>query len=230
MDADDTDAVYTVFIHIGTYWFLAMMFLILDTYWARRGITKYKVGGLSRPFAPTKKIGSALLLSVVNQAISVPLIYYVTPHCITQASRSVHLLHPMVLLQLLFYVVSTDCWFYWVHRLMHMNKTLFRHVHYLHHEWVYPMAIRTIYTHPVEHLLGNVGSIVIGPYLWPGSRGLIYLWVIGATASSVFAHCGTILPFFSSVTHDLHHRYLTCNYGVLSISDRLYGTLRRENL
>jgi sphinganine C4-monooxygenase len=54
-----------------------------------------------------------------------------------------------------------DAWEYWIHRLMHVNKFLYRHIHIRHHRLYVPYAYGALYNHPLEGLiLDTVGTAI----------------------------------------------------------------------
>jgi sphinganine C4-monooxygenase len=54
-----------------------------------------------------------------------------------------------------------DAWEYWIHRLMHVNKFLYRHLHSRHHRLYVPYAFGALYNHPLEGLiLDSVGGAI----------------------------------------------------------------------
>ena len=58
-------------------------------------------------------------------------------------------------------VFLLDAWEYWIHRLMHVNKFLYRHFHSRHHRLYVPYAFGALYNHPLEGLiLDTVGTAV----------------------------------------------------------------------
>ena len=58
-------------------------------------------------------------------------------------------------------VFLLDAWEYWIHRLMHVNKFLYRHLHSRHHRLYVPYAFGALYNHPLEGLiLDTVGTAV----------------------------------------------------------------------
>jgi len=58
-------------------------------------------------------------------------------------------------------VFVLDAWEYWIHRLMHVNKFLYRHIHSLHHRLYVPYAFGALYNHPLEGLiLDTVGTAI----------------------------------------------------------------------
>ena len=69
---------------------------------------------------------------------------------------------------------------------------------------------------------------MVGPLIYPSCLYTIYIWTVIVTLNAVFAHCGLDLPGFTVKTHDLHHRYLSYNYGTIGFSDMIWGTARNE--
>ena len=58
-------------------------------------------------------------------------------------------------------ILVLDGWEYWIHRLMHMNKFLYRHLHARHHRLYVPYAFGALYNHPLEGLiLDTLGSAI----------------------------------------------------------------------
>ncbi|GMH27601.1 hypothetical protein Nepgr_029444 [Nepenthes gracilis] len=58
-------------------------------------------------------------------------------------------------------MVVLDTWQYFMHRYMHQNKFLYRHIHSLHHRLVVPYAYGALYNHPLEGLiLDTVGGAI----------------------------------------------------------------------
>ena len=218
--------------HLSAYWVATMSFLALDYYWYSNGISKYKfsISADGRPFAPTRMIYKAIVVAICNQIVATPFIYYITEYCIDQSWQlSLYDIYYSPLYFLL-YVLLADQWFYWTHRTLHMNRFLYKHIHSIHHQWVFPMAIRAIYAHPVEHVIGNVGSLMIGPLCFPINGALLCLWVTSATLNSVLAHSGTKIYMLTDEAHDMHHRVLLCNFGVMGLCDRLFGTHRTARI
>ena len=143
-------------------------------------------------------------------------------------------------LQLATYVACADVWFYYTHRLLHAVPSLYQHIHAPHHAHASPTALDSLNAHPLEHLVSNVGSVLCGPcalhalglpQFWAG----MLLWVAAATWSTCAAHSGVRTCCGGMVgtheLHDLHHRYLTCNYGIgFYLMDVWHGTLRAASI
>jgi len=113
--------------------------------------------------------------------------------------------------------------FYYSHRLLH-HPLLYRWVHWWHHRWTEPIALITISAHPVEHILSNLLPLIAGPLLLRAPLDITQFWVGIATLNAVISHSGYQ---WSRGSHDLHHLYRQCNFGVLGVLDYLHGTHMR---
>ncbi|KAK7269828.1 hypothetical protein RIF29_22586 [Crotalaria pallida] len=74
---------------------------------------------------------------------------------------------PKQVLQILIAMFVMDTWQYFVHRYMHQNKFLYRHIHSQHHRLVAPYAVGALYNHPIEGLLldivgGTISYLISG--------------------------------------------------------------------
>lgn len=212
-------------VHIITYWVSCLLFMTLDLYLdvinSKMNMWKIAAEARSRHPPSAKKINSAIWISIANQILSLPLALWLSPYCVDESSSG----PCSVVVKIVFYALVADQWFYWTHRILHY-PWLYRNIHSIHHQWTYPMAIRAIYAHPIEHIVGNIGSFLVGPLIWPCGGALMGVWIGLATFNAVSGHSGIHFPLFSIEKHDLHHRILNCNYGTSGISDRMYGTRR----
>ena len=54
-----------------------------------------------------------------------------------------------------------DTWQYFLHRAMHVNKFLYKHLHSVHHRLYVPYAYGALYNHPLEgFLLDTLGALL----------------------------------------------------------------------
>jgi sterol desaturase/sphingolipid hydroxylase (fatty acid hydroxylase superfamily) len=91
------------------------------------------------------------------------------------------------------------------YRLLH-SRHLYARIHKMHHEWVSPISLTSIYAHPLEHLVSNVLPVVVGPLLMSSHVATVWMWYCLAYLSTTIAHCGYHLPFLPSPeAHDFHH-------------------------
>lgn len=87
-----------------------------------------------------------------------------------------------------------DTWQYFMHRYMHHNKFLYRHIHSQHHRLVVPYAFGALYNHPIEGLLlDTVGGALSFLLSGMSPRTSIFFFSF-ATIKTVDDHCGLWLP------------------------------------
>lgn len=129
-----------------------------------------------------------------------------------------------------------DAWQYFMHRYMHHNKFLYRHIHSLHHRLIVPYAFGALYNHPVEGLLNDtVGGALSFLLSGMSPRASIFFFSF-ATIKTVDDHCGLWLPgnlfqmLFKNNTayHDVHHQLYGSKYNFAQpffvMWDRILGT------
>lgn len=129
-------------VHIVTYWVGALGFLLADNI---KALTAYKLD--ERPRPSWQEYLEMSVVSLANQFISVPIIWLTAPYIYDAGAASTVVSWEW---QLLFYIVVGDMWFYWIHRLMHMNRRLYANIHYYHHKYRYPVAIGTYMRIPLS--------------------------------------------------------------------------------
>ncbi len=108
-----------------------------------------------------------------------------------------------------------DTWQYFLHRLMHVNKTLYRKFHSRHHRLYVPYAYGALYNAPFEgFLLDTCGSGLSAILTGLTQRESIILYTF-STLKTVDDHCGYSLPYDpfqklfpnNAVYHDIHHQH-----------------------
>ncbi|KAF8141721.1 fatty acid hydroxylase superfamily-domain-containing protein [Boletus edulis] len=116
--------------------------------------------------------------------------------------------------QLLFSLFIVDTWQYFLHRWLHMNKFLYKHLHSVHHRLYVPYAFGALYNHPLEgFLVDSVGAVVAETVANLSVRQTIFLFAF-SSMKTVDDHCGYSLPFdpFQMLSgntadyHDIHHQ------------------------
>ncbi len=133
------------------------------------------------------------------------------------------------------FIFLHDTYFYWSHRLMH-HKKIYKHVHLIHHKSINPTPWAAFSFHPLE-AVAQVLILPIMVFAIPFHPVAILLWGIYQLALNVGGHVGfELFPsgftnnLFSkwhntSTHHNMHHKYVTCNYGLyFNLWDRLMGT------
>ncbi|KAH0455250.1 hypothetical protein IEQ34_015282 [Dendrobium chrysotoxum] len=128
---------------------------------------------------------------------------------------------PVIILQFIVAMVVMDTWQYFMHRFMHINKFLYKHIHSKHHTLVVPYAFGALYNHPLEGLiLDTIGGALSFLISGMTPRTAIFFFSF-ATIKTVDDHCGLWLPgnllhvFFNnnSAYHDIHHQLYGTKYN-----------------
>lgn len=149
---------------------------------------------------------------------------------------------PVQIMQITIAMVVMDTWQYFVHRYMHQNKFLYRHIHSQHHRLVVPYAIGALYNHPLEGLLLDTFGGAISFLISGMTARTAVIFFCFAVVKTVDDHCGLWLPgnifhiVFQNNTayHDIHHQLqgLKYNYSqpFFPIWDKILGTYKPYRL
>jgi lathosterol oxidase len=139
------------------------------------------------------------------------------------------------------YFIGFDTYFYWFHRLMHVEP-IYTWVHKLHHYSTAPNVLTTLSVSPLESFV-NGGFVPLFTALLTVHSSTMAL--IGPTniIMGLYVHCGyEFLPrwwnktwltrwFITATFHDQHHKYFKWNFGGYTpIWDVLCGTARPKYL
>lgn len=143
----------------------------------------------------------------------------------------------LVVGQFLFLVFLDDAYFYFFHRLLHLNTYLYKKIHKVHHKAFAPFPLEYIYVHPLEWMFGAL-AIPVGLFAIFALNGSISVHAFWAFAfwrnfheidihSGLQSKLGTYIPFYGTAEHhDRHHMKRTQgNYAsTFTIWDRLLKT------
>ncbi|CAO3595324.1 unnamed protein product [Absidia cylindrospora] len=133
-------------------------------------------------------------------------------------------------------MVIMDTHQYFLHRLFHLNKFLYKHFHSHHHRLYVPYAFGALYNHPVEGFLLDSLGATLAFELTRMTPRMSMVFFTFSTLKTVDDHCGYYLPwnplqflFGNNVKyHDIHHQA----YGIktnfsqpfFTFWDKLLGT------
>lgn len=107
--------------------------------------------------------------------------------------------------------------FYFIHRLIHWGP-LFKYVHSVHHLNPNPGPWSGLSMHPVEHLLYFSGVLI--HFIIPSNPMHFFFHIQHLAIGPVIGHLGFESPSIkgkpiaSDYFHYLHHKYVTCNFGM----------------
>ena len=137
-------------------------------------------------------------------------------------------------------LVAVDTWFYWLHRLLHENKWLYRNVHLIHHGSRDTTPLTGQRFHPLELFLITVPNAFLPLIFLLDERYYVAAFIF-SLVNNVYAHGGfELLPTFweripllrhktTSLHHNMHHDRVRGNYALyFTWWDRLMGTEFRD--
>ncbi|KAK8522907.1 hypothetical protein V6N12_056600 [Hibiscus sabdariffa] len=129
-----------------------------------------------------------------------------------------------------------DTYQYFVHRCLHQNKFLYKHVHSKHHRLIVNYAYGAFYNHPVEGFLLDVIGSPLAIYVSGMSPLTSAVFSSFSIMKSVDDHCGFWIPwnpfqmlFTNNVAyHDVHHQLYGGKYNFAQpffpFWDKILGT------
>lgn len=90
---------------------------------------------------------------------------------------------PTELFKALICVLIVELWFYFSHYLLH-QPPFYSAIHKIHHRFKAPIALASMYAHPVEFLVGNLLGVVLGPMITTCHPFTSYVWIHMALMST----------------------------------------------
>ena len=144
---------------------------------------------------------------------------------------------PYFFLSIILILALHEIYYYAIHRLMHTNAWLYRHVHSVHHKFHNPTVFTSYAFHPLEAIMHPL-PFIIAPLIMPV---YIFVPVIGLIISEIFniiGHMGyewvptkwakqALLRLVNTSTfHNYHHSHGgRTNYSLYTtVLDHLFGT------
>ncbi|KAI3931263.1 hypothetical protein MKX01_040180 [Papaver californicum] len=233
MEFSVSDELLGTFVPIFVYWVYSGIYLMFGSFDNYRLHSKKDED--MKNLVSKRTVVKGVLFQQTVQAIVAIILFTVTGN--DDGTDAVS--RPSFLLLLRQFVIAMfilDTWQYFMHRYMHHNKFLYRHIHSQHHRLVVPYAFGALYNHPVEGLLlDTIGGAL--SFLLSGMtpRSSIFFFSF-ATIKTVDDHCGLWLPgnifhvLFrnNSAYHDVHHQLYGTKYNFsqpfFDIWDRILGT------
>ena len=147
----------------------------------------------------------------------------------------------VVALEYTVYFFAFDTYFYWLHRLMHVEP-IYTWVHKLHHYSTSPNPLTTLSVNPLESLI-NGGFVPLFTLLFTVHDSTMALITPTNIIMGLYVHSGyEFLPrwwnkkwltrwFITTTFHDQHHKYFKWNFGgYTTIWDFICGTVRPKYL
>ncbi|XP_058083762.1 sphinganine C4-monooxygenase 1 [Magnolia sinica] len=211
-----SDELLGTFVPILVYWIYSGFYIMLGGFDNYRLHTR-KDEDIKNLVSKATVVKGVLLQQAVQALIAILLF------TVTSNSDTTDLQPSLIVLvrQFLIAMLILDTWQYFMHRYMHHNKFLYRHIHSQHHRLVVPYAFGALYNHPLEGLLlDTIGGALSFLLSGMSPRTSIFFFSF-ATIKTVDDHCGLWLPgnlfhmFFRNNTayHDIHHQLYGNKYN-----------------
>ena len=153
--------------------------------------------------------------------------------------KSEHAAWWVVALEYVLYWFYFDAYFYWAHRLIHVEP-LYKWIHKTHHLSTKTNMLTSLSNHPLEPALTGLG-VPLFFVLFSVHEQTKTLILPTALLMGFYVHSGyELLPkwwnktwatkwFVTATFHDQHHKYFLGNYGAyMTFWDRICGTMRAK--
>ncbi|KAF9626136.1 hypothetical protein IFM89_031263 [Coptis chinensis] len=228
-----SDELLGTFLPIVVYWLYSGFYIMLGSFDNYR-LHSRKEEDVKNLVSKKTVVKGVLLQQTIQAAVAIVL-FTVTGDAAGDAAALQN--SSLVLVrQFLIAMIVLDTWQYFMHRYMHHNKFLYRHIHSQHHRLVVPYAFGALYNHPLEGLLlDTIGGALSFLLSGMSPRASIFFFSF-ATIKTVDDHCGLWLPgnFFhvlfrnNSAYHDVHHQLYGSKYNFSQpffvMWDKILGT------
>ncbi|KAI4314166.1 hypothetical protein L6164_027101 [Bauhinia variegata] len=233
MGFEISEEVIGIFAPILVYWIYSGIYVLLGSLENYRLHSKQDED--EKNLVSKGTVVKGVLLQQLIQAVVAAILYQVTGNDSGNISNE-KISFLVLARQFITAMLVLDTWQYFMHRFMHHNKFLYKHIHSQHHRLVVPYSYGALYNHPLEGLiLDTIGGAL--SFLASGmSPRTSIIFFSFATIKTVDDHCGLWLPgnlfhiFFrnNSAYHDVHHQLYGSKYNFSQpffvMWDRILGT------
>ncbi|OMO54811.1 Fatty acid hydroxylase [Corchorus capsularis] len=195
------------------YWVYSGFYIVLEPYCHNYRLHSKQDEDQKNLVSKSTAVKGVLLQHFLQATVAL-FIFVVTGPSETEPSTKESSSFMVIVKQIIIAMLVMDTYQYFVHRLLHHNKFLYRRLHSIHHRLVVPYGFGANYSDPFEAFLFDTVSGALS-FLISGmsARTSIYFYSL-ATIKSVDDHCGLVIPgnpfhiLFRNNTayHDLHHQ------------------------
>ena len=211
------------------FWLAALVFASLDFLSSPSSLSHQKLQPHRLPASTPPKVTAyyaAAYQSISNHilgSIPVTLTFTACAHSLQLPAYGPLPSFLVCLYQVAVMVAVEEVGFYYLHRLLHL-PFFYQRIHYIHHEWVAPVAVSATTCHLLEHIFCNVGPMLVGVLIARAHWQLLMGWSLLATLNTCCVHSGYSWAWLKAENHDRHHSTNKCAFGAVGVLDWLHGT------
>jgi len=144
----------------------------------------------------------------------------------------------------LLFEIILDFFHYWAHRILHLNRILYKNTHKTHHMYLNPVPINAYYFNPIDLIISISIPMILTIMVLPFNLSLFDFIMISVykqytelaghsgkklSPASSFPQC-IWLPRLLNIElyaedHHMHHKLSNCNFAKrFSLWDKIFGT------
>jgi sterol desaturase/sphingolipid hydroxylase (fatty acid hydroxylase superfamily) len=198
-------------VHISSFWLCCIYFY------------KYDKKFIEKSNENKNKYYKAIKVSIINQfCISLPILYFLQDNITNTTQEAQEYTYIKTICNIILIANISNLIFYTIHRTFH-NTYFYKKIHYMHHEFIEPVAPSALYAHPLEHIFANTLPFLC-TYLYFGCSYYIMLLLLCAGSFiTTIAHTNHDINFFDT-DHIFHHKYFKVNFGFGGYIDKFFNT------
>ncbi|XP_061355435.1 sphinganine C4-monooxygenase 1 [Gastrolobium bilobum] len=234
MDLGISDEMLGTFAPIIVYWIYSGIYVVLGPFCKNYRLHSKQEEDEKNLVSKGAVVRGVIVQQIVQAVVAILLFAVTGSDNQNTTSQNASLL--VLARQFVTAMLVMDTYQYFLHRYMHHNKFLYKHLHSQHHRLIAPYSFGALYNHPVEGLLQDtVGGALSFLISGMSPRTSIFFFSF-ATIKTVDDHCGLWLPgnllqiLFknNSAYHDVHHQLYGNKYNFSQpffvMWDRILGT------
>jgi sphinganine C4-monooxygenase len=207
-----TDEFWMVFIPPLVYWVVAIYFDILDhsthPYVMKHRVTR-RDRGRENPVGRWAVIQRVILQHVLQTLVGLAVMLADPDHYSVMAPKS----WLQSAMQFVIAMFIMDAWQYWIHRAVHVNTWLYKHIHSVHHQLLITYAYGALYNNPIEAILLDTCGAGVAMFASGMTCRLATAFFAFSTIKTVVDHSNYRFPLNplhdvfpnSAAYHDVHH-------------------------
>lgn len=207
-----TDEFWMAAAPVIVYWIVSLYFDILD-HSSHPYILKHRVTrrdrGRENQVGRLAVIQRVILQHVLQTLVGIVGLLAEPDHCSAIKPKS----WLQSSMQFIIGMFIMDAWQYWIHRAVHVNTWLYKHIHSVHHQLLTVYAYGALYNNPIEAILLDTMGAGVSMYLSGMTCKVATCFFVFSTIKTVVDHSNYRFPLNPlhdllpncAAYHDVHH-------------------------